>query len=88
MIPAREVMNKLMAVLALLMCMCAFAAKGTRNPSGSERNGTINDQLPDCRYSTNRLEVMRSVLTHGPKANQYDYVTNAIHEIEAHLPPE
>lgn len=48
----------------------------------------INYQLPDYRYSTNRLEVMRSVLAHGPKANQYDYVTNAIHEIEAHLPPE
>jgi len=37
----------------------------------------INYQLPDYRYSTNRLEVMRSVLAHGPKANQYDYVTNA-----------
>ena len=48
----------------------------------------INYQLPDYRYSTNRLEVMRSVLAHGPKANQYDYVTNAIHEIEAQLPPE
>ena len=48
----------------------------------------INYQLPDYRYSTNRLEVMRSVLVHGPKANQYDYVTNAIHEIEAHLPLE
>ena len=48
----------------------------------------INYQLPDYRYSTNRLEVMRSVLAHGPKANQYDFVTNAIHEIEAQLPPE
>ena len=48
----------------------------------------INYQLPDYRYSTNRLEVMRSVLAHGPKANQYDYVTNAIHEIEAQLPPD
>ena len=48
----------------------------------------INYRLPDYRYSTNRLEVMRSVLAHGPKANQYDYVTNAIHEIEAQLPPE
>ena len=48
----------------------------------------INYQLPDYRYSTNRLEVMRSVLAHGPKANQYDFVTNAIHEIEAQFPPE
>ena len=48
----------------------------------------INYWLSDYRYSTNRLEVMRSVLAHGPKANQYDYVTNAIHEIEAQLPPE
>ena len=51
-------------------------------------DGIINYQLPDYRYSTNRLEVMRSVLAHGPKANQYDFVTNAIHEIEAQLPPE
>ena len=48
----------------------------------------INYRLPDYRYSTNRLEVMRSVLAHGPKANQYGFVTNAIHEIEAQLPPE
>ena len=48
----------------------------------------INYWLSDYRYSTNRLEVMRSVLAHGPKANQYDFVTNAIHEIEAQLPPE
>ena len=38
--------------------------------------------LPD----TNRF--LRLVLAHGPKANQYGFVTNAIHEIEAQLSPE
>ncbi|MBQ8126153.1 MAG: hypothetical protein IJ173_09815 [Kiritimatiellae bacterium] len=67
-------------------CIHDFALVDTNGVKWLDR--IINYQLSDYRYSTNRLEVMRSVLAHGPKANQYDYVTNAIHEIEAHLPPE
>ena len=67
-------------------CIHDFALVDTNGVKWLDR--IINYQLSDYRYSTNRLEVMRSVLAHGPKANQYDFVTNAIHEIEAQLPPE
>ena len=43
---------------------------------------------PGYQYSTNRLDVLRSVLALGVNEFQIGYVTNAIHEIEAQLPPE
>ena len=43
---------------------------------------------PGYLYSTNRLDVLRSVLALGVNEFQIGYVTNAIHEIEAQLPPE
>ena len=43
---------------------------------------------PAYQYSTNRLEVLRASLEQDINDYQRDYVTNAIHEIEAQLPPE
>ena len=40
------------------------------------------------QYSSNRLEVLRSSLEWNINDYQRNYVTNAIHEIEAQLPPE
>ena len=43
---------------------------------------------PTYQYSTNRLEVLRASLDWNINDYQRNYVTNAIHEIEAQLPPE
>lgn len=43
---------------------------------------------PAYQYSSNRLEVLRSSLEWNINDYQRNYVTNAIHEIEAQLPPE
>jgi len=43
---------------------------------------------PSYQYSTNRLEVLRASLGQDINDYQRSYVTNAIHEIEAQLPPE
>ena len=43
---------------------------------------------PAYQYSTNRLETVRASLGGDINDYQRNYVTNAIHEIEAQLPPE
>ena len=43
---------------------------------------------PTYQYSTNRLETLRASLGGDINDYQRNYVTNAIHEIEAQLPPE
>ena len=43
---------------------------------------------PTYQYSTNRLETLRASLGGDINDYQHNYVTNAIHEIEAQLPPE
>ncbi len=43
---------------------------------------------PSYQYSTNRLEILRASLDWNINDYQRSYVTNAIHEIEAQLPPE
>ena len=43
---------------------------------------------PAYQYSTNRLEILRASLGGDINDYQRNYVTNAIHEIEAQLPPE
>ena len=43
---------------------------------------------PAYQYSTNRLEILRASLEWDINDYQRNYVTNAIHEIEAQLPPE
>ena len=48
----------------------------------------IREFDPAYRYSTNRLEILRASLGQDINDYQRNYVTNAIHEIEAQLPPE
>ena len=43
---------------------------------------------PTYQYSTNRLETLRASLGGDINDYQRNYVTNAIHEIEAQFPPE
>ena len=51
-------------------------------------DGYIMTFDPSYQYSTNRLEILRASLDWDINDYQRNYVTNAIHEIEAQLPPE